>query len=40
MLARWEEALPHARITRFEEGGHWPHEEEPGAFAEALRDVA
>ena len=40
MLTRWEEALPHARITRFEEAGHWPHEEEPGAFVEALRDVA
>jgi len=37
MLARWEAALPHARVVRFDGAGHWPHEEEPAAFVEALR---
>lgn len=37
MLARWEAALPHAAVVRFDGAGHWPHEEEPAAFVEALQ---
>ena len=37
ILERWRQALPHARTTRFESSGHWPHEEEPEAFVTALR---
>ncbi|HUF26610.1 MAG TPA: alpha/beta fold hydrolase [Gemmatimonadaceae bacterium] len=36
MLARWEEAVPHARIHRIERAGHWPHEEVPDEFNGAL----
>ena len=39
ILERWQRALPHARTTRFESSGHWPHEEEPEAFVRALRGV-
>jgi haloalkane dehalogenase len=35
-LARWREALPHARVVELPEAGHWPHEEEPGRVAEAV----
>jgi haloalkane dehalogenase len=34
-----EAALPGARVTRLE-AGHYPQEEDPGAIAEAVRDVA
>lgn len=37
MLARWEQAVPHACTTRIEEAGHWPHEEAPHAVVAALR---
>lgn len=37
MLARWEQAVPHARITRIDDAGHWPHEEAPEAVIQALR---
>lgn len=37
MLERWQRALPHARTTRLESSGHWPHEEEPEAVVRALR---
>jgi len=35
-LARWREALPGARVVELAGAGHWPHEEEPVAVAEAL----
>lgn len=37
VLQRWIEAFPHARITRIEDAGHWPHEERPDAVIAALR---
>jgi haloalkane dehalogenase len=37
LLARWQEALPGARIERLAEAGHWPHEEDPDAVIESLR---
>jgi haloalkane dehalogenase len=37
-LAKWREALPHARVVEMPGAGHWPHEEEPGAVLQALRD--
>jgi haloalkane dehalogenase len=37
MLARWEAAAPHARATRIDDAGHWPHEEAPEAVIQALR---
>jgi haloalkane dehalogenase len=36
LLARWREAVPHARVHPLEGAGHWPHEELPGEFNEAL----
>lgn len=39
MLTRWEQAVPHARTTRLDEAGHWPHEEAPEAVIQALRRV-
>ena len=36
-LAKWKEALPHARVVELPTAGHWPHEEEPAAFEAALR---
>jgi haloalkane dehalogenase len=35
-LARWREALPHAEVVELAGAGHWPHEEEPERFGEAL----
>lgn len=37
ILAKWHEALPNARVVRFDGAGHWPHEEEPEAFEAALQ---
>jgi haloalkane dehalogenase len=37
-LARWIDVLPEATVCRIENAGHWPHEEEPGAVVDALRD--
>ena len=37
-LARWREALPHARVVELPAAGHWPHEEEPEAVLAAVRD--
>lgn len=37
LLDRWAEALPHARVVRLAEAGHWPHEEDPGAVVSELR---
>lgn len=39
MLARWQQAVPHAHTTPIEESGHWPHEEAPDAVIEALRGI-
>jgi len=36
MLARWREAAPHARVLELPGAGHWPHEEEPAAIADAI----
>ena len=36
-LARWREALPHARVVEIAEAGHWPHEETPDEVTAALR---
>lgn len=37
LLARWREALPHARVAELAGSGHWPHEEEPEAVIAAMR---
>lgn len=39
ILARWVEAFPAASVTRLDDAGHWPHEEQPQAFSEALVGV-
>lgn len=39
ILARWQRGLPHARTTTVADAGHWPHEETPGEFVEALTRV-
>lgn len=36
MLERWREAVPHASIRTFRDAGHWPHEELPVEFTEAV----
>lgn len=37
LLARWQEALPHAQVTKLEGVGHFPAEEDPTAVVTALR---
>ncbi|MEP7117616.1 MAG: alpha/beta fold hydrolase [Acidobacteriota bacterium] len=37
LLTRWQQAVPHARTTALGDAGHWPHEETPVAFVNALR---
>jgi haloalkane dehalogenase len=37
-LARWKEALPHARFVEYPRAGHWPHEELPARVARDLHD--
>ena len=39
ILARWTEAFPAAPVTRLEDAGHWPHEEQPGAVIDAIRAI-
>ena len=39
MLDRWKTACPHAHVTTFDDAGHWPHEESPEAFVDALRGI-
>ena len=34
---RWQQALPHARVIRMEDAGHWPHEEQPERVLEEVR---
>ena len=36
ILEQWVEAFPNAAVTRLADAGHWPHEEQPEAFAQAL----
>jgi len=37
MADRWQRTFPHARTTRIDAAGHWPHEEAPEAVIDALR---
>lgn len=37
VLRRWREAFPSASVHEFSDAGHWPHEEEPVAFVDALK---
>jgi haloalkane dehalogenase len=37
MLNRWSAAFPHADVTRLDDAGHWPHEEQPQETLVALR---
>jgi haloalkane dehalogenase len=37
-LKKWQERLPAARVVRLPDAGHWPHEEQPLAVVDALRD--
>lgn len=37
-LARWREALPHARVVELP-AGHWPHEELPDEVLAAVREL-
>ena len=37
ILSKWERGIPHARVTRLAAAGHWPHEEVPAEFLDALR---
>jgi len=39
MLDHWQRAFPHAEVVRFDDAGHWPHEEKPDAFTNALADA-
>jgi haloalkane dehalogenase len=36
LLERWTRTFPHAAVTRFDDAGHWPHEEVPDTFCDAL----
>jgi haloalkane dehalogenase len=38
-LAKWREALPHAKVVELSNAGHWPHEEDPEAVLAALREL-
>ncbi len=40
MLERWIDAVPHAVVTRFDDAGHWPHEESPAEYVEAVRRLS
>ncbi len=39
MIERWQQACPHAQVVRFDDAGHWPHEETPEAYLSALRGI-
>jgi haloalkane dehalogenase len=39
MLARWQQAVPHACVTRIDDAGHWPHEEAPEDVIHTLRRI-
>jgi haloalkane dehalogenase len=36
VLERWTEAFPHADVTRLDDAGHWPHEEQPAQTVAAI----
>ena len=36
-LERWRQAVPHARLERLADAGHWPHEEHPELVLNALQ---
>jgi haloalkane dehalogenase len=36
LLARWQQAFPHAETVSLGDAGHWPHEEAPQLVVEAL----
>lgn len=38
-LKRWQEALPHAEVLRFEQAGHYVGDEEPEAIAAGIRKL-
>jgi haloalkane dehalogenase len=38
-LDRWKEGIPHARTVCFADAGHWPHEEVPEEFCQALTEA-
>ena len=39
ILERWKTVLPQARVVRFDDAGHWPHEEAPDACVRALAAI-
>lgn len=39
ILMRWKAALPRARVVTFDDAGHWPHEEAPDAYVQALQAI-
>ena len=39
VLQRWARTFPHARTFAIDAAGHWPHEEEPAAVVNVLREV-
>lgn len=39
ILTRWIEAFPSVSVTRLDDAGHWPHEEQPGAVIAAIRAI-
>jgi haloalkane dehalogenase len=34
---RWQRALPHAKVERLDDAGHWPHEEHPELVQRAVQ---
>jgi len=39
-LGRWQALVPHARVERLEDAGHWPHEEQPDRVVALMLDFA
>jgi pimeloyl-ACP methyl ester carboxylesterase len=39
ILDRWRRTFPHAGVTTFADAGHWPHEESPAEFVQALGTI-
>jgi haloalkane dehalogenase len=37
-LARWQQLLPQAEVSRLRSAGHWPHEEDPEAVRRAIEN--
>jgi haloalkane dehalogenase len=38
LLARWQAALPQAKVVALPEAGHWPHEEAPDEVARQVKE--